>query len=403
MKPFLNTYLKKRASFRNIMPHFGHPLYDAALVIPAMSENNFIDRTLLSLKTAMNLCSKKILILVIVNNPPQESCRNYNDIFEDNQLLLEKLSDRKFDDETFRLFYIDASTPGNEIPADHGVGGARKTGCDSVLKYLDWSGNPLIFFLDADTIVPDNYFSAAFDFFSENKDIAGAYFKYHHQKGESDAAEFAIRLYEEYLRHFVESLNYTGTPYAYQAVGSTIVCRAENYVKAGGVRPKQAGEDFYFLQALCKTSMVHLPIREISSCTIFPSSRRSFRVPFGTGAKMNDLIPAVAGSDCFNQPFFYNPEIFKILKQIIDMTNNKTLFSEPEKSLEFLPPPAQDFLEKYKFLNAWNRILDNTPDDPNRLVHAFHTWFDAFKILKFVHFCEAPPYSYKKTSQPYYP
>ena len=33
-------------------------------------------------------------------------------------------------------------------------------------------------------------------------------------------------------------------------------------------------------------------------------------------------------------------------------------------------------------------ILKNTPNEKKKIQWAFHTWFYAFRTLKFVHFCE---------------
>jgi len=404
MNNLLNAYLKKRASLRTLFNMKHNAAYDIAVVIPAMCENHFIHHTINSLKNAFAHSNSNILIVIVVNNPTG-NIDDFDNILNDNLLLLNALREKQFDDPilNFSIAFIDAATPGNEIPLNQGVGGARKIGCDSVLQFLDWKKDPLLYFLDADTIVPDNYFSESKKFFNEKKNIPGAYFKFKHSKANNAFAEKSIRLYEQYLNHFLLCLKFTGTPYAYHAVGSTIVCKAKSYIKAGGMRPKPAGEDFYFLQALCKTSPLPMPIQEISSCVIAPSPRASFRVPFGTGAKMNELIPILSDESKIKQPFFYNPHIFKLIKKIINMTKSELLFSNPRKSFEQLPNEAQIYLKQNNFLQTWTRIMQNTPNDKEKLIWAFHIWFDAFRILKFIHFCEKSPFSYEKTINPELP
>ena len=372
--------------------------YDAAVVIPAFAENDYIDSTLYSLSKSINNVSEKILILIVVNNPP---ARNDNPVLlehiKNNLKLLNRMQScfGELNNDTLTLAYIDAASPGNEISDKYGVGGARKIGCDGVLHLLNWEQEPLIFFLDADTVVPENYISSGLKFFKTNKNITGAYYKFKHSQGDTPENEKAIRLYEQYLNHFVEGLKYAKSPYAYHAVGSTIVCKAESYVKAGGMRAKQAGEDFYFLQALCKVGQPPMPIREISECCITPSSRCSFRVPFGTGAKMNELVPKISN---FNEAFFYNPKIFDYIRQTVMLTNDSLLIDAPEKWILKLPLPVQEYFKSKNFLKNWKNILKNTPKNKEKIIWAFHIWFDAFKILKFMHFCEKEPFNLYKVS-----
>ncbi|MDD3119195.1 MAG: hypothetical protein PHQ27_08460, partial [Victivallales bacterium] len=53
-----------------------------------------------------------------------------------------------------------------------------------------------------------------------------------------------------------------------------------------------------------------------------------------------------------------------------------------------LPRVGRDFLADNGFAAAWARIAVNTPATEKHLRQAFHVWFDAFRTLKFVHYCE---------------
>jgi hypothetical protein len=401
MNNSIQTFIKKNSYTRKviILNNDRIPVnnFDAAVVIPAFAENNFIDSTLHSLSKSVAATSRNILISIIVNNPPLNSnIPNLQQYIDDNCILLKRLKSefKNFGNKNFCLSLIDASSNGLEIPAKHGVGGARKIACNCILPFLNWNTNPLIFFLDADTIVPENYIAAGFNFFNINENICGGYFKFKHSLGNTPDAEQAIRLYEQYLQHFVDGLKYAGSPYAYHAVGSTIVCPAEKYIKSGGMRPKQAGEDFYFLQALCKIGSAPLPIKEIQNCCITPSSRCSFRVPFGTGAKMNELVPKMQYT---KEALFYNNQIFEYLKLTIDSIEDECLINAPEKWLNKLPVPVKEYFKTKNFLMNWKNILKNTPNNKQKILWAFHIWFDAFKILKFMHFCEKSPFNLKKS------
>lgn len=74
-------------------------------------------------------------------------------------------------------------------------------------------------------------------------------------------------------------LEVSGSPYAFHTIGSTMACDAEMYVKIQGMNKKKAAEDFYFMEKLSKNVKIH----KIISAKVYPSSRGSWRVPFGTG------------------------------------------------------------------------------------------------------------------------
>jgi len=316
------------------------------------------------------------MVLAVVNNSVSES----HEKKEDNQKTLKFLNDagRKFKNR-LRLHWIDAASPGMELEGKGGVGKARKTGMDAVLNHLDSNDASLIFCLDADTLVSPNYLSAAFGHFRKNQNSSGAVFRFEHRKGSSETEENAIVSYELFMRYYVEALKFAASPYAYHALGSAIVCQASSYVKAGGMRDKNAGEDFYFLQALRKTGLV----RQIDDACVYPAARASDRVPFGTGASVGDIC---AGKKILA----YNPEIFFILREIISAaapSDNTDKFLRLPEIISKIPFAA-DFFNEYSFKNKWRGILENTPENGTKLSWAFHTFFDAFLTLKFIHFCE---------------
>ena len=67
-----------------------------------------------------------------------------------------------------------------------------------------------------------------------------------HRSGKNDVEHAAIKIYENFMRYYVRGLEFAGSPYAFYALGSAIICRAEAYVKAGGMRARNGGEDFLF-------------------------------------------------------------------------------------------------------------------------------------------------------------
>lgn len=365
------------------------------MVIPAFAETESLPQALEKLAAALTSASPT-LVLIVVNNPPASA--KLTEGIADNQDLLEKLKSQDFNlPEPGFLAWIDASSAGFEIPANQGVGGARKLGMDTALHYFQWDQNPIIFSLDADTLVADNYLSATSDFFQKHPEKSGLSLKFKHQPGKTPEEERAIRLYEEFMNRYVEGLQNSPTPYAYHSIGSAMVFRAEAYIKAGGMRPRPAGEDFYFLQALCKCGTPPQPIGDFTGTWVSPSARLSDRVPFGTGPKMQEYIQKIQIDE--NPAIFYNPQIFDLLKEILEGVDNGQLEKSVQDWFNSLPSPAKDFMESCEFRKNWEKILRNTPNKPEKIKWAFHTWFDAFRILKFIHFCEKEPYNYPRVCE----
>ncbi len=352
--------------------------FKKALVIPVCAEAEHLPYTIKSL--ANNPASElaDTLVILVINNPPPDSAGS-SAKFAENSETLRLLRNSQFPcQEMLNLSWIDASSPGFEINPKEGVGAARKTGMDMALEFLDFEGeSPLIISLDADTLVEGNYLESIREYFSANQDVAGATINFEHQPGLTSEEDAAVTSYELFMRYYVEGLRISQSPYAYHVLGSAMAFRAEAYVRAGGMRKRNGGEDFYFLQALRKIGAVG----KITETTVRPSSRASDRVPFGTGPRISQILESGNGL------MFYNPEIFLILKNLFSMVNSA---DTPDTliNIEKLAPILKDYLTENKFFHEWEKILTNTPDKIEKARWAFHTWFDAFRTLKFVHFCE---------------
>ncbi|MCX6984116.1 MAG: hypothetical protein NT118_05095 [Lentisphaerae bacterium] len=349
-----------------------------ALVIPVCAEQECLPLTLESLAGNPGSELGDTLVILVVNNPPPD-IPGSSAKFAENRETLRLLRNSHFPfQEELNLSWIDASAPGFEINPKEGVGAARKIGMDKSLEFLDFGGaSPVIISLDADTLVERNYLAAINGYFSANPDKAGATVNFEHQPGRTAGEDAAVTSYELFMRYYVEGLRISQSPYAYHVLGSAMAFRAEDYVRAGGMRKRNGGEDFYFLQALRKTGAVG----QITETTVRPSSRVSGRVPFGTGPRISQFVESGKGL------MFYNPEIFFFLKSLFSMVNcSKT--PDTLIDIEKLAPVLKEFLIENKFFHEWEKILRNTPDKREKIRWAFHTWFDAFRTLKFVHSCE---------------
>jgi len=347
--------------------------YRRAIVIPACAELNFLPATLASMEENPEKLLNETLTIVIVNN----SKESQDEKKSQNSQMLEEFRKGNHPD---NFFWIDMASPGKEIDAKGGVGTARKAGMDTALNYLEKSNDSLIFSLDADTLVEENYIASGIDYFRDNPSSPAAVFSFIHQKHEDDATDRAITLYESFIRDYTERLKAAGSPYAYHVLGSAIVCRANSYIRCGGMRERNGGEDFYFLQALRKLG----EIGEITSSTVHPSARPSDRVPFGTGPKVREIAKE-------GKLEFYNPAIFEILHSFLKHINDLTLeeMLDTERLVpSSMPEEIREFLTENGFKHAWENIIKNTPHEKRRLIDAFNWWFDAFRTLKFVHYCE---------------
>lgn len=369
---------------------------DQAVVIPALAESSSLFRTLSCIAANPYSELRRTLLVCVVNNhrPPVAA----EEEIRDNQATLAILREliagrtpsatgpamRKGDLERIagsglRLGCIDASSAGAEIPdRDGGVGMARKIGMDAALAVLNGRGpgGGVICCLDADTLVMENYLAAVHAHFSRTDDPA-AVAGYAHQKPADPRLLAAICCYEIFLRAYVMGLAFAGSPYAFHAIGSTMSCTAQAYAAVRGMNRRKAAEDFHFLDKLAKLRKVG----HIGTTTVFPSSRTSDRVPFGTGQRMLRFMNG--GMDEYR---LYDSRIFAILREWLS-----GMEADPDRDSEAILAAARKihsglkaYLDLSRFAIDWPVIRRNCPD-PEHLRRQFHVWFDGLKTLRLVH------------------
>ncbi len=287
-----------------------------------------------------------------------------------------------------QLVWVDAASPGLELPAKNGgVGMARKIGLDLALTRLNYGGRPpILISLDADTLCRSDYLPSIVTHFQE-KTAHGAVIPFCHQPGSTPKEDQAIRRYELFLRAYVLGLSRAGSPYAFHTVGSAMACTAEGYARIGGMNQRGAGEDFYFLQQMAKTG----GISQVKGTVVSPSARTSHRVPFGTGRSMTDLLSRKEGV-----VLFYRVECFQILARWLALVAQSLGFEGKEiqeKTLE-ISSDLFEFLKENRFEFIWERLQRNFPASRN-LWKGFHDWFDGLKTMKLIHHLSAGPYPRK--------
>lgn len=330
--------------------------FSHAVVIPAYNELDHFAATENSIRQALKLVNEKIAVIAVINYPKGASGRDSEALYN-----------------LIRAGVFPGVIPLYLPELSGGVGAARKAGMDSFIATLapEDMEKSVIFSLDSDTLVEPEYFAELLPAALDGGAVTAGF---SHQSGTDADHQAAIDRYEAYLSRYVSMLRRAGSPYAFFTVGSAFAVRADAYLKAGGMKVKEAGEDFYFLQAVAKTTQ----IRAVPEILVHPSGRISTRVPFGTG-------PAVAA-------LLRNEELneiadgaFSVLAEVLKQVSAAALVS-PEKFLARLPMSAAEFFFKENFPAVWKKILLNLPDRPGCREKAFHEWFDGLKTLRFLHF-----------------
>jgi hypothetical protein len=196
----------------------------------------------------------------------------------------------------------------------------------------------------------------------------------------------AILCYEIWLRYYVTQLVKAGSPYGFHTIGSLLKIQARAYAGVRGFPKRQAGEDFYMLNKLAKVGTV---VR-LSEPMVQLSSRRSHRVPFGTGAAMTKLAQDPTW-------LFYHPDIFgqlqKVLQGFEQLWYDRNQLAHPNLTPDSLTqwwqqtdadPRSLIILEQLGFPKALSQAYRQTKDWQH-FQRFLATWFDGFRTLKFVH------------------
>jgi len=264
-----------------------------------------------------------------------------------------------------------------------GVGWARKMLMDEAARRMSAEG--IIVNLDADCTVEENYLECIWNQFEEEQSMEAASIYTEHQLEHLHHVERnAIVAYELHLRYLVHAKRWTGHPFAYQTFGSAMAVRRKAYLEQGGMNTRQAGEDFYFLQKFIEIGT----LKEIRDTTVFPSARKSLRVPFGTGKAIYQIREEhmdwkTTSFETFRliRPLFQHlPLLYSIL---LKQNNNKeedSLFEQIGIGAEVIT-----FLQSINFKSACDSIAQHTSSF-NSFERRFYRFFNAFMMIRYMHF-----------------
>ncbi len=348
--------------------------YRCAVVVPVYNESKYLPALLNSLTELSSGSVSRAAFIFVVNNPCTDKDTVKADNLKSNDLLKEYKS-------KLPLYIIDAFSAGL-APDDKnaGVGLARKIGLDAALRILDCSpgSKPFLVCLDSDCTVNGNYLNSLYTHYDNPENEAGVCSYSHIVHGNEDNFE-AILAYEFYLRYYSLGLRYAGSPLCYHSIGSTMTFTPGLYVKCEGMNKRKAGEDFYFLEKAAKHT--HIPV--IHDALVYPSSRESERVPFGTGRRI-----IRHNRSEINPDQIYDFTTFEIIRKWYD--------TEPDFSMAFTPSDVMnisfsihqglaEFLEESGFFDAYKKIRANSKTD-FQLRKQISGWMDSFRILKLIHY-----------------
>jgi hypothetical protein len=379
---FASAWLNEKALFPEFIKEAPDNHTGIIVVVPAFDEPS-IAVLLNSLKS----CAEpdcKVEVIIVVNAPADASPES----LENNRICIRNTGQWRDNNKNlfFRLYVVDA---GKAPVKGWGVGLARKTGMDEALRRFNAIKNPegAIVCLDADCTVETNYFTALCNELIKKKERKACSLYFEHPLSGNQFSERIynyITQYELHMRYFVQGLKYSGFPYPYHTVGSALAVKALQYVKAGGMNRRQAGEDFYFIQKLSPLGYFTL-----NKTTVFPSPRESKRVPFGTGVMITRSM-----DNNRNGFLTYNSLAFNDLKELFNIA--RTLYAangdEVMNSYNILPSGLQTFTGEEEWKGKIDEIRRNT-STYDTFMKRFFFWFNMFRIVKYLNHIHTEKYN----------
>ncbi len=310
----LSTALMATGSIENPIRH--------VLVIPCFDESTE------DVDAIRKFCrNKQCLLILVINQPVTQppSKKNY-DLAQQLLFSTDKTSPRYLEgtklcwqakDNSINLIssansntlIVDCFSEGRRLNEKMGVGLARKIGSDIACQLIveNGIGEPWVFCSDADVTFSPDYFNATKQASNNTAAIVLAF----EHKGEARPELRAPQaLYDLHLNYYVAGLQWALSPYAYHSLGSTQIISAAHYAKVRGFPKKNAGEDFYLLNKLCKTGRILQP----ESPRLLIETRLSTRTPFGTGRGVQKILGL---DNALDEYLFYHPEIFTVLRVLL--------------------------------------------------------------------------------------
>ncbi len=381
MNARIADYLSKYAEPETHLPLSSLPVWDEAVVLPCYGENLILDRALDSLEQAAAHSCMRALVLVLING--NNISRKYGD---ENRALIARVAQLPgapgpleksilHSRQHLEVLYVDRTLEGEAN--NQGVGWARKYGSDIILRLMaaDKIRSQWISTTDADAQVDLDYFERRSLTLSTGLgDKVGVIVHPFIHEGAEDKRS-PIGMYDTWLRYYESGLRSAGSPYAFPTIGSLLTFHADTYASVRGFPQKDAAEDFYFLSKAAKVSQV-----AIGGGSVRLACRPSSRVPFGTGVGVKKIEDKLEQGQGFG---LYHPQTFSWLRLALEQAAYQLAHSPQD-------PPPLDIPEEIKTPLAQSGFFRAIEEASFRKtvkdrVRTFHSSWDAFQTLKFVH------------------
>ncbi len=326
--------------------------------IPMMDELENVDILYNSLKQQDT--NYLVKIICCVNQPLSWwEYEQKKTVCDNNQKTIEKL--QAFQDNN--LIIIDRSS--KSLTYQHqGVGWARKIAMDYAITLA--KDDDMIFSMDADTFYPTNYLEQTATYLLKNPNKLGISADYFHPLSDCEADSRAMLRYEFFMRNYELNMFRITSPYRFTAIGSGIACWVWAYKKIGGMPIKQAGEDFYFMEKLCKNG----EILYNSPIPIYPQPRHSDRVLFGTGP----VIQSASKNNWSRYPI-YASQHFDSIKKLYE--HFESYYTENRLSAYLTEKLSLIFNQL-----DWIAKLKQHSNTKDAFMKKVHVKFDGLRILR---------------------
>lgn len=381
MNPRIADYLAKYAEPETPLLLASLPVWDEAVVLPCYGENLILDRALNSLESAAAQSGLKALVLVLING--NNVSRKYGD---ENRALLTRVSEFNLASGPLAksflqsrgaidVLYVDRTLAGDE--PNQGVGWARKYGSDFILRLMaaERVRSPWVSTTDADAQVDPDYFdrSSLTRSAGLGNKVGVVVHPFVHEGAEDRSSP--IGMYDAWLRYYESGLRSAGSPYAFPTIGSLLTFHADTYATVRGFPQKDAAEDFYFLSKAAKVSQVAM-----GGGSVRLACRPSSRVPFGTGVGVKKIEDKLEQGQGFG---LYHPQTFSWLRLALEQAAHRLAHSPQDPPPLEIPEEIKTPLAQSGFFRAIEEAsFRKTVKDR---VRTFHSSWDAFQTLKFVH------------------
>lgn len=266
---------------------------------------------------------------------------------------------------------VDCVRGARRFGREDGVGLARKLGADLVLRLhqLGMLRSAWIHCTDADARLPAEHFERVANI-AAGDGVVATVAPFWHVPGDDPATDEATAHYELSLRYYVAGLRFAASPFAFQTIGSLISVSCSAYASVRGFPRRQAGEDFYLLNKLAKLGVV----RELGGAPVEIRSRRSSRVPFGTGP----AVEALLGGHALQ---VYDPRVFEALAQVLralaQVASGEGIGALTRVTQEL------DAAQLRACLAAATTLVERYP--ARQLEQRLRERFDGFRTLKLIH------------------